>query len=94
MAAARESFGREAHGLDRAENKTNSTAKAHTPDWIQETIRATENDHRTRPWRDAFSEAIDSRFDDQEDLVRVERAVGVDLDPTCPFRTQGSSLAA
>jgi hypothetical protein len=70
------------------------TTKSYTPDWILETVKATESDHRRQPWREAFTEAIDSRFDDEEDLVRVEPAVGVEIDPACPFRTQGSSLAA
>jgi hypothetical protein len=73
---------------------TTSKRDTYRPHWVQETIKAAESDSRKQPWKDAFEEAIDTHFDDQEDLVRVERAVGVDLDPTCPFRTQGSSLAA
>lgn len=73
---------------------TEPKRSTYRPDWVRETIEAAESDRRTQPWKDAFEEAIGSRFDDQEDLVRVERAIGVDLDPTCPFRTQGSSLAA
>jgi hypothetical protein len=86
--------GREVQRLHHSEDKQATTGEVSTPDWIRETIKATESDHRKQPWREAFAEAVDSRFDDQKDLVRVEPAVGVDLDPSCPFRTQGSSLAA
>jgi hypothetical protein len=65
------------------------------PSWIAETIRAAERDTRRQPWRAIFGAvAVDCRFDDGEDLVRIERSVGGRFDPDCPFRTQGSSLAA
>ena len=64
------------------------------PSWIEETIRAAQRDTRRQPWRATFGESVDCRFDDGEDLVRIERSVGGRFDPDCPFRTQGSSLAA
>ena len=64
------------------------------PSWIEETIRASQRDTRRQPWRATFGESVDCRFDDGEDLVRIERSVGGRFDPSCPFKTQGSSLAA
>lgn len=64
------------------------------PSWIEETIRASQKDTRRQPWRATFGENVDCRFDDGEDLVRIGRSVGGRFDPDCPFRTQGSSLAA
>ena len=64
------------------------------PSWVANTIRATEQDTRTQPWRLALGDQANCRFDDGKDLVKVEKSVGGTFDPSCPFRTQGSSLAA
>ena len=64
------------------------------PSWVAETIHTTEQDTRTQPWRLAFGDQANCRFDDGKDLVKVEKSVGGKFDPSCPFRTQGSSLAA
>jgi len=71
-----------------------TSAGTTTPTWIQETLESAKNDHRKQPWKHIFGEDVDCRFDAGKDLVKVERRVGVDLDPDCPFKTQGSSLAA
>ncbi len=71
-----------------------ATTDASLPAWIRETIQAAQNDGRRQPWRAAFGEDVDCRFDAGEDLVTVEPSVGGESDPMCPFRTQGSSLAA
>lgn len=63
-------------------------------DWVQQTIAATKKDTRSQPWKKIFVNSVDSRFDDGEDLVRLEtNGTGVP-DPSCPFQIQGSSLAA
>lgn len=64
------------------------------PSWIEETLNAAKRDTRRQPWRATFGESVDCRFDDGEDLVRIEKSVGGRFDPDCPFKTQGSSLAA
>lgn len=74
--------------------KDATTSSIETPAWIQETLESARKDHRTQPWKHIFGEDVDCRFDASEDLVKVERCVGVDVDPDCPFKTQGSSLAA
>ena len=64
------------------------------PSWIEETLAATNADKRQQPWRAIVGEEVDCRLDDGPDLVRIEKNVGGKSDPDCPFRTQGSSLAA
>jgi len=64
------------------------------PSWIEETMAATNADRRLQPWRAIVGEEVDYRLDDGQDLVRIEKNVGGKCDPDCPFRTQGSSLAA
>ena len=64
------------------------------PSWIDETLAAASSDTRRQPWKAIVGEAVDCRVDDGQDLVRIERSVGGRADPACPFRTQGSSLAA
>jgi len=64
------------------------------PSWIEETLAATNADKRHRPWRAIVGEDVDCRLDNGQDLVRIEKNVGGKSDPDCPFRTQGSSLAA
>lgn len=64
------------------------------PSWVAQTLKSQESDSRRRPWKETFGESVDCRFDDGEDLVRIEKSVGGKFDPDCPFRTQGSSLAA
>lgn len=71
-----------------------TTAKSEMPAWIQETVNAAQHDGRRQPWRTAFGENVDRRFDTGKDLVTVERSIGGESDPACPFSTQGSSLAA
>lgn len=75
-------------------NQTTPKFSDPLPSWVAETIRATEQDTRTQPWRLAFKDQANCRFDDGKDLVKVEKSVGGTFDPSCPFRTQGSSLAA
>ena len=91
------------HQRQRCEQRylAGSTSEAHLtahaermPSWIEETIQASQRDTRRQPWRVMFGESVDCHFDDGEDLVRIERSVGGRFDPDCPFRTQGSSLAA
>jgi hypothetical protein len=62
--------------------------------WIEETLNAAKIDSRRQPWKGTFGETVDYSIDDGEDLVRVEKSIGGVVDPDCPFRTQGSSLAA
>ena len=63
-------------------------------DWIQATIAAASKDTRRQPWKSTFGTPVGSRIDDDEqDLVTVKGSSGEPLDPLCPFRTQGSSLA-
>jgi hypothetical protein len=62
--------------------------------WIEETLNAAKSDSRRQPWKETFGETVDYSIDDGEDLVRVEKSIGGGVDPDCPFRTQGSSLAA
>jgi hypothetical protein len=64
------------------------------PSWVTETVEAAEKDNRIQPWRLAFGDDANNRFDDGTDLVKVEKSIGGKFDPDCPFRTQGSSLAA
>jgi hypothetical protein len=64
------------------------------PSWITDTLHAASRDTRVQPWKSTFGSEVDCRFDAGEDLVRVERNIGADPDPSCPFNTQGSSLAA
>lgn len=64
------------------------------PSWVAETIRVTEQDTRTQPWRLALGDQANRGFDDGKDLVKVEKSVGGKFDPSCPFKTQASSLAA
>lgn len=64
------------------------------PSWIQETINSTQRDTRRQPWKATFGETVDMGFDNGEDLVTVPKRHSGILDPLCPFRTQGSSLAA
>lgn len=64
------------------------------PSWVAETTRATEQDTRTQPWRLAFGDLANRRFDNGKDLVKVEKSVGGKFDSSCPFGAQGSSLAA
>jgi hypothetical protein len=74
--------------------QTTAKVSENLPSWVAETIRATEQDTRTQPWRLAFGDQVNCRFDDGKDLLKVEKSVGGTIDPSCPFRTQGSSLAA
>ncbi|KAL8834255.1 MAG: hypothetical protein Q9170_003842 [Blastenia crenularia] len=63
--------------------------------WIQEIIAASESDTRKQPWKATFNtQAVNSRFDEGQDLVTVKRSNGAQPNPLCPFNTQGSSLAA
>jgi len=64
------------------------------PFWVLATQLAAQRDSRRQPWKETFGDSVDSGFDDGEDLVRVEKSRGGKFDPECPFRTQGSSLAA
>lgn len=57
-------------------------------------MQATKMDSRRQPWKDTFGDSVDCSLDEGSDLVRVEKSVGGGNDPDCPFRTQGSSLAA
>ncbi|MCJ1239505.1 hypothetical protein MMC14_007501 [Varicellaria rhodocarpa] len=63
-------------------------------DWTQEILTASERDVRKQPWKQTFGDTVDCRFDDGEDLMTVKGSPGGMPDPHCPFRTQGSSLAA
>ena len=76
------------------ERTTSSRAAAKLPSWVTATLEASKTDSRRQPWKEMFGESVDCRFDDGEDLVRIEKSVGGKFDPDCPFRTQGSSLAA
>ncbi|KAE9376584.1 hypothetical protein N431DRAFT_435861 [Stipitochalara longipes BDJ] len=69
-------------------------AASRQPRWIEETLNAAKSDTRRQPWKETFGENIDCSLDDGKDLVRVEKTIGDGIDPDCPFRTQGSSLAA
>jgi hypothetical protein len=71
-----------------------SKSKPGQSSWIEETLNAAKNDCRRQPWKETFGETLDCSLDNGEDLVRIERNVGGGSDPDCPFRTQGSSLAA
>ncbi|PVH88848.1 hypothetical protein DL98DRAFT_580399 [Cadophora sp. DSE1049] len=75
-----------------------SSSSAHSPnpevDWVSQTAQASKADTRKQPRKDTFGATVDNRLDDGEDLVTVEKSVGGKSDPACPFRTQGSSLAA
>ena len=62
--------------------------------WIEEIIGASERDTRRQPWKATFANTVDCGFDDGMDLVVVEKSNGGVCDPLCPFKTQGSSLAA
>ena len=66
----------------------------HEIDWIQDIIAASNKDTRKQPWKSTFVTPVDSRFDDGQDLVTVKKTTGGSSDPLCPFKTQGSSLAA
>jgi hypothetical protein len=73
---------------------TTQSTKDGLPAWIEETISTTTNDTRAQPWRSALGDNAGNRFDDEKDLVKVEKSVGGKFDPTSPFRTQNSSLSA
>ncbi|OCT51256.1 hypothetical protein CLCR_09305 [Cladophialophora carrionii] len=64
------------------------------PSWVNKVLLAAEEDQRNQPWKATFGESIGLRFDSEEDLVRIDRSFGGLDDPSCPFNTQGSSLAA
>jgi hypothetical protein len=74
--------------------RTTSRPASKLPSWVTATLEASKSDSRRQPWKEMFGESVDCRFDDGEDLVRIEKSVGGKFDPDCPFRTQGSSLAA
>ena len=78
----------------RERQDTPPSSASSQPAWIEETLNAAKSDTRRQPWKETFGENIDCNVDDGEDLVRVEKAIGGGVDPDCPFRTQGSSLAA
>ena len=76
------------------ERSDRSITDAASPNWVQETIITSAKDTRRQPWKRTFANAVDSRLDDGEDLVKLEKGIGGVPDPSCPFRIQGSSLAA
>lgn len=77
-----------------ATHKSEQKQEKKLPSWVSQTLKSQEEDSRRRPWKETFGESVDCRLDDGEDLVRIEKSVGGKFDPDCPFRTQGSSLAA
>jgi hypothetical protein len=74
--------------------KCSTIAASGQPSWIEETLNAAKSDSRRQPWKEILGESVDCSLDDGEDLFRVEKGYGGGNDPDCPFRTQGSSLAA
>jgi hypothetical protein len=64
------------------------------PQWVAKILLAAERDQRKQPWKATLGETIGQRFDAEEDLVTIDRSFGGLDDPSCPFKTQGSSLAA
>lgn len=71
--------------------KSNDTDES---DWVQEIVAASSRDTRKQPWKSTFTNPVDSRFDNGPDLVTVKKSTGSQPNPSCPFNTQGSSLAA
>ena len=78
---------------DPKHNAREETATSNDADWIQEIIATSEKDTRKQPWKSTFNTPVDFGFDDGRDLVTVKKRAGTS-DPSCPFNTQGSSLAA
>lgn len=64
------------------------------PEWIRRTLEKGAADKREQPWKAALGGNVNHGFDDGKDLVKIELSIGGRFDPDCPFRTQGSSLAA
>ena len=75
-------------------NQEAALSATHEIDWIQDIIATSGKDTRKQPWKSTLIAPVDSRFDDGQDLVTVRKSIGGSSDPLCPFRTQGSSLAA
>ncbi|KAL9598500.1 MAG: hypothetical protein Q9219_004473 [cf. Caloplaca sp. 3 TL-2023] len=63
-------------------------------DWVQEIVAASDRDTRKQPWKSTFTAPVGARFDDCQDLVTIRKSTGAQTNPSCPFNTQGSSLAA
>lgn len=82
------------NGTSNTERSDHSITDLVSQDWVQETVTAAEKDTRRQPWKKTFTNVVDSSFDDGEDLVKLEKINGGVPDPSCPFRIQGSSLAA
>ncbi|KAL9609700.1 MAG: hypothetical protein Q9167_005550 [Letrouitia subvulpina] len=86
--------GTSALGKDYDSRDTTANITKELPDWVQEIVAATSKDTRKQPWRATLPTPVDSRLDNGPDLVTIKKTSGAQPDPLCPFRTQGSSLAA
>ncbi|KAL9120121.1 MAG: hypothetical protein Q9187_003325 [Circinaria calcarea] len=80
--------------VDKADTDDSARTDQDSEGWIQETIDASERDTRRQPWKATFANTVDCGFGDSMDLVVIEKSNGGVPDPLCPFKTQGSSLAA